>query len=94
MWSTEIMLTDFSTPPCLNYKTRTLPSVWPLTPDCHDKFENGKFMLPLGQLLQEEPWEVLRFHLCYMHAAKLGMKDFIVGPLRSTSNWKMIFFHR
>ena len=35
-------------------------------------------MLPLGQLVQEEPWEVRRFHLWYMHAAKLGMKEFVV----------------
>jgi hypothetical protein len=35
-------------------------------------------MLPLGQLVQEEPWEVWRFHLWYMHAAKLGMKEFVV----------------
>ena len=34
-------------------------------------------MLTLGQLV-EEPWEVRRFHLWYMHAAKLGVNDFIV----------------
>jgi hypothetical protein len=33
-------------------------------------------MLPLGTLL-EEPWEVQRFHVWYMHAAKLGMKEFV-----------------
>jgi hypothetical protein len=33
-------------------------------------------MLPFGTLL-EEPWEVWRFHLWYMHVAKLGMKEFI-----------------
>jgi hypothetical protein len=43
-----------------------------------ENFENGKFMLPLGQLVQEEPWEVRRFHLWYRHASKLGMKNFIV----------------
>jgi len=35
-------------------------------------------MLPLGQLVQEESWEVWRFHLWYMHAVKLGMREFIV----------------
>jgi len=35
-------------------------------------------MLPLGQLIQEEPWEVWRFHLRYIHVAKLRMNDFIV----------------
>jgi hypothetical protein len=35
-------------------------------------------MLSLGQLVQEEPWAVRRFHLWYMQAAKLGMKEFIV----------------
>jgi hypothetical protein len=35
-------------------------------------------MLPLGQLVQDEPWEVRRFHLWYMHAAKLGMREFVV----------------
>jgi hypothetical protein len=34
-------------------------------------------MLPLGQLVQEKTWEVRRFHLWYMHASKLGMKEFI-----------------
>ena len=72
------MLTDFSTPSCLNYRPPTLPSVWPLTPYCPNNFKNGKFMLPLGQLIQDEPWKVQRFHLWYMHAAQLGMKDFIV----------------
>jgi hypothetical protein len=35
-------------------------------------------MLSLGQLIQEEPWEVRRFYLWYMHEAKLGMKQFVV----------------
>jgi hypothetical protein len=47
-------------------------------PDCLDNFENGKFMLPLGQLVQDEPWEVRRFHLWYMHTVKLGMKEFVM----------------
>jgi hypothetical protein len=33
-------------------------------------------MVPLGQLI-EELWEVRRFHLWYMNASKLGMKDFV-----------------
>ena len=73
-----MMLTDFFTP-CLNYRERTPPSIWPLMPDCLDNFENGKFVLPLGQLIQEEPWEVRRFHLWYMHAVKLGMKQFVMS---------------
>jgi len=48
-----------------------------LTPDCPENFENGKPMLPLSQLL-DDPWEVRRFHKWYMHASKLGMRDFIV----------------
>jgi hypothetical protein len=72
-------LTDLSTP-CLNYREQTPPSIWGLTLDCPENFENGKFMVPLGQLI-EEPWEVLRFHLWYMNASKLGMKDFVYeGP--------------
>ena len=35
-------------------------------------------MLPLGQLVQEESWEVRRFHLWYMNATKLGMREFVV----------------
>ena len=73
-----MILTYFCTPPYLNYRPQTPPLVWPLTPDCPDNFENGKFMLPLGQLVQEELWEIRRFHLWYMHAAKLGMKEFVV----------------
>jgi hypothetical protein len=34
-------------------------------------------MLTLGQLV-EEPWEVRTFHLWYIHAAKLGIRDIIV----------------
>jgi hypothetical protein len=26
--------------------------VWPLTPDCPNNYENGKFMLPLGTLVE------------------------------------------
>ena len=39
--------------------------------------ENGKFMLSLGELVEEE-WPDRRFHLWYMHASKLGMKEFVV----------------
>jgi hypothetical protein len=35
-------------------------------------------MLPLGELVQDELWEVQRFHLWYIYAAKLGMKEFVV----------------
>ena len=71
------MLIDFCTP-FLDYRERTPLSIWPLSPDCLDNFENDKFMLSLGQLVQEEPWDVGRFHLWYMQATKLGMKEFIV----------------
>ena len=57
----------------------TPPLVWPLSNDCPDNYEHGKFMLTLGQLV-EEPWEVWRIHLWYMHVVKLGVKDIIVGP--------------
>src|SRR6185312_7004984 len=53
----------------------------PIRPVCSGYcqfWSSTKFMLPLGQLVQEEPWEVRRFHLWYMHAAKLGMKEFVV----------------
>lgn len=40
-----------------------LVSIWPLSDDCPDNYEYGKFMLTKGQLVQDEPWEVRRFHL-------------------------------
>ena len=75
---------------CLNYREATPSEVWPLSSDWTDNFKKGKFMLTLGQLIQEESWELRRFHLWHMHAAKLGMKDFIVRTPRSTSTWKKI----
>jgi pantothenate kinase len=35
-------------------------------------------MLTLGDLL-EERWEVRRFHLWYMEAAKLGLHNFVIN---------------
>ena len=35
-------------------------------------------MLTLGNLL-EEKWEVRRFHLWYMEAAKVGLENFIIN---------------
>ena len=70
-----MMLIDFSTP-CLKYGLGTPPSIWGLGEDCPVNFENGKFMLPLGELVEEE-WLDRRF-LWYMHASKLGMKEFVV----------------
>jgi hypothetical protein len=35
-------------------------------------------MLTLGQLVNDESWEVRRFHLWYMEAAKVGLETFIV----------------
>ena len=73
-----MMLTDFfHSLSCLNYSLPTSPSIWGLGEDCPVNFENGKFMLPLGELVEEE-WLDRRFHLWYMHAAKLGMKNFTV----------------
>ena len=37
-------------------------------------------MLTLGDLL-EEKWEVRRFHLWYMEAAKVGLENFIINIL-------------
>ena len=39
---------------------------------------HGKFMLTLGDLL-EEKWEVRRFHLWYMEAAKVGLENFVIN---------------
>ena len=35
-------------------------------------------MLTLGNLL-EEKWEVRRFHLLYMEAAKVGLENFVIN---------------
>ena len=43
-----------------------------------DNYEHGKFMLTMGDLL-EEKWEVRRFHLWYMEAAKVGLESFIIN---------------
>ena len=37
-------------------------------------------MMTLGDLL-EEKWEVRRFHLWYIEAAKVGLRDFIIKIL-------------
>ena len=37
-------------------------------------------MLTLGDLL-EEKWEVRRFHLLYMEAAKVGLENFVIKIL-------------
>ena len=42
-------------------------------------------MLTLGDLL-EEKWEVRRFHLWYMEAAKVGLENFVI-------NIPMEYFH-
>ena len=41
---------------------------------------HGKSMLTLGDLL-EEKWEVRRFNLWYMEAAKVGLENFIINIL-------------
>ena len=37
------------------------------------------FMLTKAQLVHEEWWEVRKFHLWYMEAAKVGLQSFIVN---------------
>jgi hypothetical protein len=37
-------------------------------------------MLILGDLLKEK-WEIMRFHLWYMEAAKVGLENFIIHLL-------------
>jgi hypothetical protein len=66
-------------PQCLRPKTPL--SIWPLSDDCLDNYEHGKFMLTLGQLVNDELWEVRRFHLWYMEEAKVGLETFIVKVL-------------
>ena len=61
----------------LHYILPTPPSIWGLGEDCPVNLENGKFMLSLGELV-EESWPVRRFHLLYMHASKFGRKEFVV----------------
>ena len=52
--------------------------MWPLSDNCPGHYEHGKFMLTKQQLIHEESWEVRRFYLWYMEAAKRGMKEFVV----------------
>ena len=35
-------------------------------------------MLTLGQLVNDKPWEVRRFHLWYMEAVKAGLETFVI----------------
>ena len=48
-------------------------------------YELGKFVLPLGQLL-EEPWETRRFHRWYMVVVKVGVLSFIARILKEAFN--------
>ena len=57
------MLAEFFAPESLKYKVPSPVSVWPLSDDCPDNYGHGKLMVTLGQLVQDEPWEVCRFHL-------------------------------
>jgi hypothetical protein len=63
--------------PGLNYRKSTPPGGW-LNPDCPDKFEYGKFMLPIDTLVYTEKWDVRRFHIWYMHACNTGLREIIV----------------
>lgn len=64
---------------CLSYWPPTPPtSFWhPTDEEFSDKYENGKMMLPIGQLV-EELWEVWRFHRWYMNASNVSMMEFVV----------------
>jgi hypothetical protein len=42
-----------------------------------ENYEHGKFMLTMGELCAEK-WEVRMFHIWYMEAAKVGLKDFLI----------------
>ena len=59
------------------HRVRTNKAVWGRSDDCPENYEQGKFMLTIGELL-EEKWEVRRFHRWYMHAAKAGLSSFVV----------------
>jgi hypothetical protein len=72
------MLADFFTPQYLKHKPPTPVSIWPPSDDCPDNYKHGKFMVTLGQLVQEGPWEVRRFHLWYMKVTKVGLCSFVV----------------
>jgi hypothetical protein len=61
----------------LNYRQSTPPGGW-LNPDCPDKFKIGTFMLPIDHMIYNEQWDVRRFHIWYMHASELGVKEFMV----------------
>lgn len=56
------------------------PVGWPLSDDCLENYEPGKYMLTLGQLLQEL-WEIRRFHRWCMVAAKASLLSFVVKVL-------------
>jgi len=53
------------------------PSIWGLSDYCPNNYEHGKFMMTLDDLL-EEKWEVRRFHLWYIEAAKADLCTFII----------------
>ena len=57
------MLAEFLSPEPLKYRPPSLVYFWPISDDCPDNYEHGKLMVTLGQLVQDEPWEVWRFHL-------------------------------
>ena len=48
-----------------------------MSDDCPDNYEHGKFMMTLGDLL-ENKWEVRRFHLWYIEAVKAGLHTFVI----------------
>jgi hypothetical protein len=72
------MLADFFTPQYLKHRPLTPMSICPLSYDFPNNYEHGKVMVTLGQLVQEELWEVRRFHLWYMEVANVGLHSFVV----------------
>lgn len=52
----------------------------PLLNDCPKNYEHGKYMLPLGQLV-EELQEIRRFFRWYMEAVKAGLHSSIMKVL-------------
>jgi hypothetical protein len=49
--------------------------------DCPENYELGKYMLTLGELM-EELWDVRKFHLWYMETAKAGLCSFVIHVSR------------
>jgi hypothetical protein len=53
------------------------PVGWPCLDDCPENYELGKYMLTLGELM-EELWDMRKFHLWYMETVKAGLCSFVI----------------